>query len=248
MTLLLYVQYVGTRQTADRPAALGIHDTVRTLASVTAFVTAVFILYVIYRRCFRSNRDSFWDRHQRRASFDVGVTPTTAFPSHATDDFVAVYIGFGRYVYMSRSEMPRRPPPVQAGGDGTGIGNQFDTSALTLFEADGEEVDNPCAICLEALSTECISGGQCLHLMHNSCLSNWLSKDVNSNCPVCRVHIESSASIDALNGRACVAQSRDNMSKATSSNQINAENAATEAGASSDLMETGSEQRTERDG
>lgn len=69
---------------------------------------------------------------------------------------------------------------------------RFNPDDLLSFEATGEDRKNPCPICLGLLDEEPVSTGQCLHLMHTSCLKSWLAKDVKSACPVCRVSYLSS--------------------------------------------------------
>lgn len=58
---------------------------------------------------------------------------------------------------------------------------------LLSFDAPKTEMENPCPICLAALEDEPVSSGQCLHLIHSSCLTGWLAKDPKSACPICRV-------------------------------------------------------------
>lgn len=64
---------------------------------------------------------------------------------------------------------------------------RYDPENLPSFKVNEEDAQNPCPICLVPLEEEMVSSGQCLHLMHTSCLKSWLVKDVNSACPVCRV-------------------------------------------------------------
>lgn len=63
---------------------------------------------------------------------------------------------------------------------------KFDADNLLGFPAREADKKKPCAICLGLLEEEDVSCGQCLHLMHTSCLKTWLRKDVLSACPVCR--------------------------------------------------------------
>lgn len=123
----------------------------------------------------------------------------------------AVYVG-GRYVLYpspSTGTVPwahgRQPPftafPAQPGvhtADGFSLAGQaprdqpvaaprFNPDDLISFEVTGEDMKNPCPICLCLLEEEPVSAGQCLHLMHTSCLKSWLAKDTKSACPVCRV-------------------------------------------------------------
>lgn len=64
---------------------------------------------------------------------------------------------------------------------------RFNPEDLVSFEVSDKDKENPCPICLGALEEEPVSTGQCLHLMHSSCLKSWLAKDPKSACPVCRV-------------------------------------------------------------
>lgn len=73
---------------------------------------------------------------------------------------------------------------------------RFDPEDLVSFEATGDDKSTACAICLEPLEQEPVSAGQCLHLMHTSCLKDWLVKDPKVACPVCRVSFTDSASVD----------------------------------------------------
>lgn len=65
--------------------------------------------------------------------------------------------------------------------------NRYDPENLNSFQATKDDAQNPCPICLVPLEEESVSSGQCLHLMHTSCLKSWLAKDVHSACPICRV-------------------------------------------------------------
>ncbi|CDF36078.1 unnamed protein product [Chondrus crispus] len=64
---------------------------------------------------------------------------------------------------------------------------RFNPEDLVSMEVSDRDKGNPCPICLGALEEEPVSTGQCLHLMHSSCLKSWLAKDTKSACPVCRV-------------------------------------------------------------
>lgn len=63
---------------------------------------------------------------------------------------------------------------------------RYDPNNLPSFQVPKDQEDNPCPICLAPLKDEPVSSGQCLHMMHTSCLKSWLAKDVKSACPVCR--------------------------------------------------------------
>lgn len=58
---------------------------------------------------------------------------------------------------------------------------------LPSFNAVGETGDENCAICLGPLHEERVSTGQCLHILHTTCLKQWLVRDRLVACPVCRV-------------------------------------------------------------
>lgn len=76
---------------------------------------------------------------------------------------------------------------------------RFNPEDLISFDVTGEDKKNPCPICLGLLEEEPVSTGQCLHLMHTSCLKSWLAKDVRTACPVCRVSYVDNAAIDIDN-------------------------------------------------
>lgn len=43
-----------------------------------------------------------------------------------------------------------------------------------------------CPICLEALGENLVTTGNCLHLIHTTCLLSWFQHDPTGTCPVCR--------------------------------------------------------------
>ncbi|KAI0565943.1 Zinc finger RING-type [Gracilaria domingensis] len=73
------------------------------------------------------------------------------------------------------------------------LSDRVDTEDLFSFEAPEKEKQNPCPICLGPLGDEQVSTGQCLHLIHSSCLKGWLAKDLKSACPVCRIPYQDAA-------------------------------------------------------
>lgn len=53
-----------------------------------------------------------------------------------------------------------------------------------------------CPICLNTLGSELISQGVCSHPLHTECLVQWLMRDPNLSCPVCRATFQSAAPKD----------------------------------------------------
>ncbi|CAN8062703.1 unnamed protein product [Agarophyton chilense] len=198
------MRVLPTAQYAFRQAATELPSTVfpsaiRTLASIIASVTIIITIYLGYRKCIRGRDDSFSVRRNHQEPFGIPLTSYDAPGSAYSDEYLPVYVGNGRYIYVSRNELPRDPPNVMRRD--SRAPTHFDAGTLTKFEAANDEKHQSCAICLEQLQEEPVSAGQCLHLMHNNCLTSWLNKDASSNCPVCRVRIEESASFDELQGK-----------------------------------------------
>lgn len=82
-------------------------------------------------------------------------------------------------------------PPETSQGGGSGQGGEADgVGELASFDAVGASREEKCPICLGELGEEPVSAGQCLHLVHTSCLSEWLGRDALRACPVCRVGVE----------------------------------------------------------
>ena len=51
-----------------------------------------------------------------------------------------------------------------------------------------------CSICLEQLDTDIIYA-PCLHRYHDYCLFDWLSKSLNTDCPICRWNLSDFAMV-----------------------------------------------------
>lgn len=49
-----------------------------------------------------------------------------------------------------------------------------------------------CPVCLEPFENRSVSTGNCLHLVHTTCLSSWFRHDSASSCPVCRLPLSNS--------------------------------------------------------
>ncbi|PXF47784.1 hypothetical protein BWQ96_02466 [Gracilariopsis chorda] len=199
MPVLLTVQRLVSRQSAVDVGSTSFPAAIRTLASVVASVTMVVTIYLGYKKCFRNRLDSFEAERRREAAHGFPLTSLDQ-GSNGFEDLVPVYVGEGRYMYISRDEIPRRPQHVVRVN--SVHSPRFDADSLKIFEAGPSERQQACAICLEQLEEETVSAGQCLHLMHTNCLASWLRKDINSNCPVCRVRIFESASLESLGERA----------------------------------------------
>lgn len=75
-------------------------------------------------------------------------------------------------------EPPATPPPVHQ--------QRFDPKDLTIKQISEAEKSQSCVICLEPHGEFPVSAGKCNHIMHTSCLTDWLRKDLYSSCPVCR--------------------------------------------------------------
>lgn len=75
-------------------------------------------------------------------------------------------------------EPPSTPPPIHR--------QRFDPKDLNLKQISEAEKSQPCVICLEPHGEFPVSAGKCNHIMHTSCLTDWLKKDLYSSCPVCR--------------------------------------------------------------
>lgn len=58
---------------------------------------------------------------------------------------------------------------------------------LPSFDADADNREESCAICLDMLQEGKVSAGLCKHVMHTACLKLWLCRDRFGACPVCRV-------------------------------------------------------------
>ncbi|KAI0565942.1 Zinc finger RING-type [Gracilaria domingensis] len=186
------------RQAAMELNATAFPSAIRTLASIIASITMVITIYLGYRKCMRGRGGSFTSERGRDLQFGIPVTSYEESGAYS-EEYLPVYVGDGRYVYVSRNDLPRDPPHIDRRD--LNVPPRFDPRTLKQFEAASEEKQHSCPICLEEQQAEAVSAGQCLHLMHTSCLTSWLNKDINSNCPVCRVRIEESASFDNLRGR-----------------------------------------------
>lgn len=82
----------------------------------------------------------------------------------------------------------RQPPPTLK-----------QESLKVVFHVNEEHVKEDaaheaCAICMEPLEDHPVSAGECMHYMHNVCLSEWASKGYKRACPICRspLHCEPS--------------------------------------------------------
>ncbi|PXF47782.1 putative E3 ubiquitin-protein ligase RHA1A [Gracilariopsis chorda] len=66
------------------------------------------------------------------------------------------------------------------------IAHGDETLSLASFKVAERHASRECAICLEALADNVVSSGQCLHLLHQTCLNAWLASSPRALCPVCR--------------------------------------------------------------
>lgn len=60
------------------------------------------------------------------------------------------------------------------------------TNQFVTFRAPSLHATRDCPICLEQFADQYVTTGQCLHLVHSTCLMRWLSQDPQVSCPVCR--------------------------------------------------------------
>ncbi|PXF47783.1 hypothetical protein BWQ96_02465 [Gracilariopsis chorda] len=118
---------------------------------------------------------------QRLANVAVSHPPRAAHHIHYNPMYVSAA--------PHQSHPSAAPPELQD--------PRIDVDDLLSFDAPEKEKNNPCPICLAPLEDEQVSTGQCLHLIHTSCLRSWLAKDSRSTCPVCLIPYEDAALNDS---------------------------------------------------
>jgi len=79
---------------------------------------------------------------------------------------------------------------------------QYDTESLcycAFFAPTPLQEDSAphCAICLEAVLDESITGAKCQHVYHYQCLMEWMMQDHN-DCPTCRAALWDTAAYDMI--------------------------------------------------
>lgn len=67
------------------------------------------------------------------------------------------------------------------------ITNSSHSLTLTSYVPTASQAQSQCAICLEALGTQPVSAGACLHPLHTKCIRQWMRQSSTQiTCPICR--------------------------------------------------------------
>lgn len=160
--------------------------------SVLICLIVLFILFKWIRRKGhnrrRRERELLHNHHIPR-HFYVRRPPSTSSPSShvaSLSQFTEEDIDLARArrgEYMNDLSMPPTSALRKAKRARLLIGK------LSNHEYDGDDLNATCPICLDELILHAVTNGKCGHVMHMTCLKNWLAKDKELSCPVCRSRI-----------------------------------------------------------
>ena len=86
----------------------------------------------------------------------------------------------------------------------TDWGWKYDTESLcyVLSRLADNDKTADCAICLDAVQTNSISGAPCSHVYHYDCLMEWMVQN-HDHCPTCRAALWDEVAYQML-GKSCL--------------------------------------------
>lgn len=67
------------------------------------------------------------------------------------------------------------------------LSDELMSAQVATFVAPESHRSLRCPVCLEPFEDHSVTTGNCLHLVHTSCLSSWFRHDSAASCPVCRL-------------------------------------------------------------
>lgn len=156
---------------------------------------------MLFCNLLRRYRRQRWLRRRSRSphlsrSASIAATTTTSYPQH--DSFYQPPDLYDRLYAISDGE-PELELDLEWPGDldldlepssrhsSSFYSTEMHAAQVVTFIAPESHSTFRCPVCLEPFENRSVTTGNCLHLVHTSCLSSWFRHDSASSCPVCRL-------------------------------------------------------------